>query len=186
MLPWAWGSWTKCLGRTLSRFKRQVAIPLEPWRLGKRGLIWCTGVLSTTRSAHCRVDGRRHGCAAGPVVTRMRRPTPSGTSDPRLHLQLEMGSSSDPIGRHCRSRSLPAHLCAGPVSSSSRRTRLCELMADQADEIAFAVADEGHPLVGPGRPERVVVVMEDHMRSRVDLHASGSEPFDLGADIGDL
>ena len=59
-------------------------------------------------------------------------------------------------------------------------------MADQADEVALAVADEPLPLRRSCGPERVVGMGEDHVRLCLDVHAVRSQLLDPLPDRVDL
>ena len=52
-------------------------------------------------------------------------------------------------------------------SRGDRLVRPGRHVADESDGVALGVGEERHPLVGPGRAERVVLVLEDHVRLRL-------------------
>ena len=79
-----------------------------------------------------------------------------------------------------RTRSRESTGRQGRSSRSAARPLL-----DEADEVALGVDDEGHPLVGARRPERVVVVAEDDVRLAAHLDPGRAQPLDRGVDVVD-
>lgn len=67
-------------------------------------------------------------------------------------------------------------LCRASFSTGDGRGRSGRRCFDQSDQISLAVPDERLPLVGPGRSECGIFVMEDHLRLRLGGDAGRSQP----------